>query len=67
VGKWKYVRPVQYAPGYARDKNRKEVAELYDLEADLGETKNLAAQHPELVEKFEKQLSDWWAKAKEEK
>lgn len=67
VGKWKYVRPVQYAPGYARDKNRKEVAELYDLEADLGETKNLAAQHPELVKKFEKQLSDWWAKAKEEK
>lgn len=28
--------------------------ELYDLESDLGETTNLAAQHPELVSQFEK-------------
>lgn len=33
----------------AREDDRKEVDELYDLEADVGETKNLAEQYPEKV------------------
>jgi len=41
--------------GYARDTQRKEVEELYDLEADIGETKNLAEKHPEIVSEL-KQL-----------
>lgn len=42
-GKWKLVRIGR--PG-------KRQSELYDLEADLGETNNLANQHPELVEEL---------------
>lgn len=61
-GKWKYMRAKQVIPGYAQVE-RDEVPELYDLEADIGETTNLAAQHPELVESLEKQLSAWWAEA----
>lgn len=33
--------------------------ELYDLEADLGETKNLADQHAELVERLKRELVAW--------
>jgi len=42
-GKWKLVR-------IGRPGRRK--SELYDLVADLGETNNLASQHPELVEEL---------------
>jgi arylsulfatase A len=44
---WKAVRPVQGGP-----------VELYDLEADLGETNNLAEEHPELVEKAIKMMNN---------
>ena len=33
--------------------------ELYDLKNDLGETRNLAAQYPEVVNELKKELSDW--------
>ncbi len=45
VGKWKLI-----------PNDKKEKPELYDLEADLGETTNLAAQHPEIVEQLSKRL-----------
>ena len=48
-GKWKYLKAVHNVPGYARDRARKQVEELYDLESDIGETTNLAARHPEKV------------------
>ncbi|MDE0837806.1 MAG: sulfatase-like hydrolase/transferase [Kiritimatiellae bacterium] len=48
-GKWKYSKPRHCMYGYARDKTRAEVEELYDLEADIGETTNLAETHPEKV------------------
>lgn len=34
-------------------------AELYDLKQDLGETKNLAAEHPDKVAELRKQLAEW--------
>jgi arylsulfatase A-like enzyme len=34
----------------------KETLELYDLEADIGETTNLAGQHPEIVEQLKQKL-----------
>lgn len=46
-GKWKYLRAQHKIPGYAADRKREKVEELYDLEADLGEKNNLAAKYPD--------------------
>jgi len=48
-GKWKYLKAEHGVPGYARDRKREKVEELYDLESDIGETTNLAEKHPEKV------------------
>jgi len=48
-GKWKYLKPDAHFHGYAVEDDRQKVDELYDLEADLGETNNLAEKHPEKV------------------
>ena len=47
-GKWKLVRT-----GRAGEQK----SELYDLEADLGEKNDLAAQHPDLVKELEELLT----------
>jgi len=39
--------------------NQPDAFELYDLKNDLGETRNLAAQYPEVVNELKKELSDW--------
>ena len=49
MGKWKYLRPNAHFYGYAVEDDREPVDELYDLDADLGETINLAAKHPDIV------------------
>ena len=51
-GKWKYLKPNAFFHGYAREDDRKKVDELYDLEADLSETKNLAGNYPEKIEEL---------------
>jgi arylsulfatase A-like enzyme len=56
-GKWKYLKAKHNVYGYARDRKREEAEELYDLDADIGETKNLAADNPELIAEL-KQLMD---------
>ncbi|MEM1331658.1 MAG: sulfatase-like hydrolase/transferase [Planctomycetota bacterium] len=61
-GKWKYLRPVHFVPGYAVI-NRAQVDELYDLEADIGETTNLAGQYPEIVNELKLELDRFWAEA----
>jgi len=48
-GKWKYLKAVHRVPGYAQDRKREKVEELYDLESDIGETTNLAEKHPAKV------------------
>lgn len=57
-GKWKLLRAEHAVPGYARDTEREKVVELYDLEADLGETTNLAGEEPELVAELERELAE---------
>lgn len=54
-GKWKFLKADAHFHNYAIDDDRLPNDELYDLEADLGETKNLAQQFPERVARL-KQL-----------
>ncbi|MEN1704646.1 MAG: sulfatase-like hydrolase/transferase [Planctomycetota bacterium] len=61
-GKWKYLRAEQFVPGYA-EVARDEVPELYDLEADIGETRNLAEEHPDVVRRLRYELDTFWAEA----
>ena len=52
-GKWKMVLPRQQAPGglgwWARMIDEVPEMQLFDLEADPGETTNVAAEHPEMI------------------
>jgi arylsulfatase A-like enzyme len=57
-GKWKYLKAKHCMYGYARDKKREQVEELYDLQADLGETTNLAAKYPEKVAELKKLMEE---------
>lgn len=47
VGKWKAIRQNLQKRGEV-------VTELYDLSADIGETKNLADKHPDVLQRLEK-------------
>ncbi len=55
-GKWKYIPA---APGPKRDNTvnidlgNDSVPQLYDLSTDIGETRNLAAEHPEIVKELD--------------
>jgi len=55
-GRWKLVLPRPARPKWcgwsARMVDGVEDAELYDLEADIGETTSIAAGHPEVVERL---------------
>ena len=62
-GKWKYIKPDAHFYGYAVEDDRKKVDELYDLEADLGERTNLAANHPKIVAQL-RQLMENISKSK---
>jgi len=55
-GKWKFLKAEHSVPDYARAKRAK-VIELYDLDSDVGETTNLASQHPEIVAQLQRELS----------
>jgi arylsulfatase A-like enzyme len=52
IGKWKYLSAEAHFHGYAVEAERKKEEELYDLTADLGERNNLAASHPEVLERL---------------
>ena len=57
-GKWKYLRAKHRIASYAIDPNRtEEIVELYDLEADPGETTNLAEKYPQKVAELEALLA----------
>ncbi len=58
-GKWKLLlgdRQKHY--GYVDDKGSGKI-ELYDLNSDIGETKDLASQHPEIVERLVKKCKEF--------
>ena len=49
-GRWKLILPT--------DENAE--VELYDLQADPHETKNLAAENPEKVQELTANINAWW-------
>lgn len=53
-GKWKYLRAKAHFYGYAREDDRPEAEELYNLKKDIGERENLAEKHPEILAKLRK-------------
>lgn len=60
-GKWKYYPWKEKKQGRDAPKGRApsdEPVQLYDIVADIGETTNLAAQHPELCEQLQKMFED---------
>ncbi len=57
-GPWKYLIAKHKVHGFARDRNREEVEELYNLETDIGETKNLAKKYPEKVKELRSLLKE---------
>lgn len=64
-GGWKLVawQPTLPENGMAAGKKRKNPDarhELFDLAADPGETKNLAADRPDVVERLDARLDGWW-------
>jgi len=56
-GRWKYLKAKHGVPGYARDREREELEELYDLDADIGERKNLASAHPDKVSELKRLMA----------
>ena len=51
-GKWKLYLPLEAKWQNFRGKTKTSPTELYDLETDLGETENLAEQHPHVVKRL---------------
>jgi len=61
-GKWKLLLTYdgeagRHANSYPRAERR---PQLYDLFADPHETTNLAAKHPEVVERLARKINAWW-------
>ncbi len=48
-GKWKYIKAGFKDRGYAIEDVPVKVGQLYDLESDIGEERNVAGDHPEVV------------------
>lgn len=62
-GRWKLLLTYdgevgrRYASSHPRTERR---PQLFDLQTDPHEERNLAAQHPEIVERLAKQIAGWW-------
>jgi arylsulfatase A-like enzyme len=60
-GKWKFIAPQSKpTPGWLKNKRVPtglgDSVQLYNLQKDIGETHNVAAQHPKLVKKLQRKM-----------
>ena len=65
TGKWKLVAWIKNPPkikpwGGGHRKKTGADLELFDLQADPHETKNLAQAHPEVVQDLLTRINGWW-------
>ncbi len=67
-GKWKYYLPGTYSEGHRDEQGKYHGGRityasdrLYDLSTDMSETKELAAKHPDVVQRLKKLLEDYGA------
>ena len=64
IGRWPHGEAAKskYAGCAIRDRRFTLVndRELYDLQADPGEQRNVIASHPEVVQKLRTEYDDWW-------
>lgn len=58
-GRWKYLRADHLVASYANDDSIDKTEQLYDLDSDIGEKKNLAKKHPEKVKELKKMLEEY--------
>lgn len=56
-GKWKYIYAWGFGSGDDAPQEGQLLTQLYDMEADAGETKNLVASHPEVVAQLDKLIA----------
>jgi arylsulfatase A-like enzyme len=64
-GGWKLIEWSETLPENGRQEGKKRKnpdsrEELFDLAADRGETRNLAAKQPERVKELAARLEGWW-------
>ena len=57
--KWKFIKSLKDMEYTSRFSIKKGNIELYDLDKDPGELKNVAADYPEVVKNFDKKLTLW--------
>ena len=54
LGDWKYVSAKANFYGYAKEDDRPQLDELYNLSKDIGEKENLAQKYPEKLQELKK-------------
>lgn len=59
MGKWKLLITKQAPNAFLQRTETPKGAFLYDLDADIGETKDVSAAHPEIMQKLKTQLAAW--------
>ena len=57
LGQWKYI-PAPGSGGWSKGKDPSQSVQLYNLENDIGESTNLAAQNPERVAQMQAMLEN---------
>ena len=60
-GKWKYLKADHVVAGYADDDSIDHTEQLYDLQADIGETTNLAEIYPDKLLELQTMLDEYIA------